>query len=109
MLDPLGLVTSWNPGAQRIKGYLPRNVIGRHVSAFYTKEDIANGEPEQALATAVEPGRFKKEGWLAGFGLSMVRGFAEQLGGRLVLESRKDKGTFAELSFPAASKSICHR
>jgi PAS domain S-box-containing protein len=63
LLDRDGRVTTWNLGAQRIKGYPPCDIIGRHFSIFYIEEDIANGEPERALATAVEVGRFEKEGW----------------------------------------------
>jgi len=63
MLDPSGRVTSWNTGAQRIKGYAPSEVLGEHFSRFYTEEDRAAGLPEQALATAAAEGRFEKEGW----------------------------------------------
>jgi PAS domain S-box-containing protein len=63
MLDPEGRVSSWNPGAQRIKGYLPSEIIGEHFSRFYTPEDRAGGEPFRALETARREGRFAKEGW----------------------------------------------
>ena len=63
MLDPYGRVTNWNAGAQRIKGYLPQEIIGRHFSAFYTQEDIDRGEPRLALETAAREGRFEHEGW----------------------------------------------
>ena len=63
MLDPDGNVSSWNSGAERIKGYLPEEIIGRHFSTFYTTEDRANGAPEKALGTARSVGRFEKEGW----------------------------------------------
>jgi PAS domain S-box-containing protein len=62
-LDPLGNVTTWNPGAQRIKGYMPEEIIGRHFSAFYTPEDVELGVPERALSVAMEHGRFEAEGW----------------------------------------------
>ncbi|MBJ7404566.1 MAG: PAS domain S-box protein [Bradyrhizobium sp.] len=62
-LDPEGNVASWNPGAQRIKGYAPQDIIGRHFSQFYTSEDIASGVPKRALAEAREHGRFEAEGW----------------------------------------------
>ena len=51
MLDPGGIVTSWNPGAQRFKGYAPHEIIGQHFSRFYTDEDRATGLPERALET----------------------------------------------------------
>jgi PAS domain S-box-containing protein len=62
MLSPTGHVTSWNPGAQRIKGYAPEEIIGSHFSRFYTAEDQKNGEPERALEIAARVGRFEKEG-----------------------------------------------
>lgn len=60
MLSPDGHLTNWNPGAQRIKGYRPEEVIGRHFSMFYTPEDREAGEPQQALETAAREGRFEK-------------------------------------------------
>jgi PAS domain S-box-containing protein len=63
MLDPEGQVSSWNLGAQRIKGYIPHEIIGQHFSQFYTDEDRKAGEPQKALATAARTGRFEKEGW----------------------------------------------
>ncbi|MBB3593212.1 PAS domain S-box-containing protein [Rhizobium sp. BK529] len=63
MLDPEGNVTSWNSGAERIKGYRSEEIIGRHFSSFYTDEDRSNGLPQQALATASRDGRFEREGW----------------------------------------------
>ncbi|HEY4126000.1 MAG TPA: PAS domain S-box protein, partial [Rhizomicrobium sp.] len=49
MLDPEGHVSSWNAGAQRIKGFLPHEIIGQHFSRFYTEEDRRNDEPRKAL------------------------------------------------------------
>jgi PAS domain S-box-containing protein len=63
MLDPSGRIVSWNPGAQRIKGYRREEVIGEHFSRFYTEEDRRAGLPEIALRTAAQEGRFEKEGW----------------------------------------------
>jgi PAS domain S-box-containing protein len=63
MLSPDGRVSNWNPGAQRIKGYLPEEVIGRHFSMFYTPEDRAAGEPQRTLEIAVREGRFENKGW----------------------------------------------
>ncbi|MBB4083709.1 PAS domain S-box-containing protein [Brevundimonas lenta] len=63
MLDMDGHVASWNQGARRIKGYAPREILGRHFSEFYTEEDRAAGLPGQALATALAEGRFETEGW----------------------------------------------
>lgn len=63
MLDPNGIVTSWNPGAQRYKGYTPEEIIGQHFSKFYGEDDRANGLPDRALGIAVTEGRFEAEGW----------------------------------------------
>jgi two-component system sensor kinase FixL len=63
MLDPQGKVTSWNPGAERIKGYQAEEIIGRHFSQFFTPEDIERGKPESELAKAVAEGRAEGEGW----------------------------------------------
>ncbi|MGO7870094.1 PAS domain S-box protein [Rhizobium leguminosarum] len=63
MLSPEGIVTSWNTGAQRFKGYKPSEILGEHFSRFYLEEDRAAGMPARALATAAEHGRFEGEGW----------------------------------------------
>jgi PAS domain S-box-containing protein len=63
MLDCDGLIASWNPGAERLKGYVPEEVIGSHFSRFYTEKDRADGRPQRALRTALEQGRFEDEGW----------------------------------------------
>ena len=63
LLDAQGRVSNWNVGAQRIKGYLPHEIVGRHFSQFYRDEDRKAGEPEKAPATAAREGRFEKEGW----------------------------------------------
>ncbi len=63
MLSPEGIVTNWNAGAMRIKGYKESEVIGTHFSRFLTAEDQARGLPAQALATAAREGRFEQEGW----------------------------------------------
>ena len=63
MLDVDGYVTSWNPGAQRIKGYRADEIIGQHFSRFYTEEDRRNGVPQSVLARAARVGKFEGEGW----------------------------------------------
>jgi PAS domain S-box-containing protein len=63
MLDRQGRIVSWNPGAERIKGYTAEEIIGEHFSRFYTEEDRAAGVPARALKTATETGRFTTEGW----------------------------------------------
>ncbi len=63
MLSPEGYVSSWNSGAQRIKGYTPEEIIGQHFSQFYTDEDQQAGLPSQTLEIATREGRFEREGW----------------------------------------------
>jgi PAS domain S-box-containing protein len=63
MLDPNGIVTNWNIGGQRIKGYLPEEIIGQHFSRFYSEADQAAGRPARALRLAREHGRYEEEGW----------------------------------------------
>jgi PAS domain S-box-containing protein len=63
MLNPDGIIVSWNPGAKRFKGYEESEVVGQHFSRFYTDEDRASGLPQRALATAAREGKFESEGW----------------------------------------------
>ena len=63
LLDADGVVTSWNAGAERFKGYAADEIIGQHFSRFYTPEDQATGVPALALYTADHDGRFEAEGW----------------------------------------------
>src|SRR5579872_45617 len=63
MLDSEGRVASWNPGAQRIKGYLPEEIIGQHFSRFYASEDQLRGKPQEELRQASAHGRVEDEGW----------------------------------------------
>jgi PAS domain S-box-containing protein len=63
MLDPGGNVSTWNKGAERIKGYKAADIIGRHFSCFYPEKDIRSGKPAWELEVAIEQGRFEDEGW----------------------------------------------
>ncbi len=63
MLDPTGHVASWNPGAERIKGYHQDEILGKHFACFYPSEAVQRGLPEQELKAAVRDGRFEDEGW----------------------------------------------
>jgi PAS domain S-box-containing protein len=63
MLDPQGYVTSWNSGAERIKGFQTEEIVGQHFSKFYTEEDRKAGMPEKVLDTARREGKFEGEGW----------------------------------------------
>jgi PAS domain S-box-containing protein len=63
LLDPDGTVSSWNEGAQRIKGYREDEIVGRHFSTFYTPDAVATGHPAHELEVARRDGRHEDEGW----------------------------------------------
>lgn len=63
LLDAKGVVISWNKGAQRLKGYQDKEIIGQHFSCFYTEEDIAEGKPDRYLQIAASEGHIENEGW----------------------------------------------
>ena len=63
MLDPAGVIVTWNEGAQRIKGYKATEVIGRHFSIFYPPAEVRNRKPDWELEVAKREGRYEEEGW----------------------------------------------
>lgn len=63
MLDTGGVISSWNAGAQRIKGYSADEIVGRHFSIFYPPDDIAAGKPARELVIAEREGKYEEEGW----------------------------------------------
>src|SRR4051812_2485144 len=63
MLDPVGRVTTWNTGAERIKGYKAEEVVGKHFSIFYPQEMRESGHPERELEIARRDGRYEEESW----------------------------------------------
>ena len=63
LLDPEGQVSTWNPGAERIKGYTAEEAIGQNYAIFFTEEDRRSGRPRLALEEARRSGRFESEGW----------------------------------------------
>lgn len=101
MIDPRGQVSSWNPGAERIKGYCPDEIIGQHFSCFYTDEDRRAGEPQRALETALRDGRFAKEGF-------RVRKDGSRFWASVVIDPiRDDRGTL--LGFAKITRDITER
>lgn len=62
-LDPSGNITSWNQGAERIKGYSAQEAIGKHFSMFYRQQEVERAWPQQELERAAADGRFEDEGW----------------------------------------------
>jgi PAS domain S-box-containing protein len=63
LLDPDGHILTWNSGAERIKGYLEEEILGKHFSRFFAQEDIERGKPMELLRLAAERGRYEDEGW----------------------------------------------
>ena len=101
LLDANGHVTNWNLGAQRIKGYLPHEIVGRHFSQFYTEEDRETGQPQIALATAAREGRFERESW-------RVRKDGTRFWAHVVIDPiRDDNGTI--LGYAKVTRDITER
>jgi PAS domain S-box-containing protein len=63
MLDPQGIVLTWNAGAERIKGYKASEIVGKHFSKFYPGADARRGKPDYELRIAADEGRYEEEGW----------------------------------------------
>jgi PAS domain S-box-containing protein len=101
MLSPEGIVTNWNKGAERIKGYLPSEIVGKHFSQFYTEEDRARNEPQRALETATREGRFEKEGW-------RVRKDGTRFWSHIVIDPIRDDGG-AIIGFAKITRDVTER
>jgi PAS domain S-box-containing protein len=94
-------VTNWNLGAQRIKGYLPNEIIGQHFSRFYTNEERLANEPQKALEIAEREGRFEKEAW-------RVRKDGTRFWAHVVIDAiRNDKGDI--LGYAKITRDITER
>jgi len=101
MLSPSGLVTSWNVGAERIKGYQRQEIVGEHFSRFYTDEDKAAGLPAQILAAAAREGRAEREGW-------RVRKDGSRFWAHVVVDAIRDEaGTL--IGFAKVTRDITER
>ena len=101
MLDPNGIVSSWNLGAQRFKGYSQDEILGQHFSRFYTPEDMATELPNRALATAEREGKFEAEGW-------RVRKDGTRFWAHVVIDSiRDDQGRL--LGFAKITRDLTER
>jgi PAS domain S-box-containing protein len=101
MLSPEGVVTNWNSGARRIKGYTANEIIGSHFSRFYMPEDAAAGLPQRGLDAAAKDGRFEAEGW-------RVRKDGTRFWAHVVIDAiREDDGTLA--GFAKITRDITER
>jgi PAS domain S-box-containing protein len=101
MLDPDGIITSWNSGAQAIKGYSRDEAVGRHFSLFYMPEDIQAGKPWEELAHARKAGRAEDEGW-------RIRKNGEKFWARTVLNALHD-GDGRLLGFAKVTQDLSQR
>ena len=99
-LDPDGRVTSWNLGAERIKGYSAQEVIGRHFSVFYPEEAVARGWPEYELKVAAAEGRFEDYGW-------RVRKDGSQFWANVIITTLYDRGRL--LGFSKVTRDLTER
>src|SRR6185369_14258948 len=84
ILDPQGFISTWNPGAEAIKGYQPDEIIGKHFSIFYPAEDLEWDKPVYELKVASETGRFEDEGW-------RVRKDGTRFWANVIITALKDK------------------
>jgi PAS domain S-box-containing protein len=101
MLDTNGRVTSWNPGAERIKGYKAEEIIGKHFGTFQNDADRSTGLPEKLLTTAAREGKFEGEGW-------RVRKDGSQFWASIVIYSiRDDHGEL--IGFAKVTRDISER
>jgi PAS domain S-box-containing protein len=101
MLDPAGIVRSWNAGAERLKLYSTREIIGQHFSRFYTPEDRESGMPERALSRALSESRFEAEGW-------RVRKDGTRFWANVVIDPIRDE-TGRHLGFAKITRDLTER
>jgi PAS domain S-box-containing protein len=102
MLDPQGMILSWNPGAERIKGYSAEDVIGRHFSIFYPQELRDIGHPQRELRIAREVGRYEEEG-------VRIRKNGEPFWANVVLTAVHDPSTSELLGFAKVTRDLTER
>jgi PAS domain S-box-containing protein len=101
MLDPHGVITNWNAGGERIKGYSAADIVGQHFSRFFTEEDRNAGLPWRALEIAASEGKYEGEGW-------RVRKDGTRFWASVVLDSiRDDRGKL--LGFAKITRDITER
>lgn len=102
MLDADGIVSSWNSGAHRLKGYTEAEIVGQHFSRFYVDEDREVGLPQKTLATAVREGRFEGEGW-------RVRKDGTRFWAHVVIDPIRAPGTGGLLGFAKITRDLSER
>jgi PAS domain S-box-containing protein len=101
LLDPHGIVSSWNSGAERFKGYSADEIIGQSFTRFYSADDQKAGVPQRALATALAEGKFEAEGW-------RIRKDGSRFWASVVIDPiRDDNGTL--IGFAKITRDITER
>jgi PAS domain S-box-containing protein len=85
LLDRDGNVLTWNPGAERIKGYSADEIVGKHYSRFFVDEDRERGRPAELMRLAIEKGRIEEEGW-------RIRKDGSRFWADIILTSIRDSG-----------------
>jgi len=101
MLDPNGIVASWNKGAEQIKGYSRDEIVGRHFSVFYPAEDRARGKPERELLIAARDGRMEEEG-------KRVRNDGSEYWANVVISAVRDRAD-ALVGFVKVTRDLTER
>jgi PAS domain S-box-containing protein len=101
MIDPTGFIVEWTEGAERITGYSTEEAVGRHLSLFYTPEEIASGQPARELTEAATTGRSERVGW------RIVKNGDRLLINEIATAIRDDKGVL--LGFAKISRDITER
>jgi PAS domain S-box-containing protein len=102
LLDPNGIITNWNAGAERIKGYSAEEIVGQHLNRFYTEEDRAADLPRRVLEAAARDGRYEAEGW-------RVRKDGSRFWANVVIDPIRDKETGELLGFAKITRDITER
>jgi len=102
MLDPKGIVTTWNLGAERIKGYTAEEIIGQHFSRFYLEEEVRAGLCDRELEDAAEVGRFACEGW-------RVRKDGSRFWASVVITAVRDPANGSLLGFAKVTRDLTQR
>ena len=102
MVDTEGRVISWNPGAERFKGYTASEILGKHFSLFYTEQDRLAGNPGAALDCAAANGRFEAEGW-------RLRKNGERFWAAVVISPIHDERTGRLIGYAKVTRDITER
>lgn len=102
LLDKDGYITTWNPGAERIKQYTPDEIVGKHFSRFFTQEDIERGRPGELMKLAAQRGRVEHEGW-------RVRKDGSRFWANIVLTAVRDPATGEVSAYAKVTRDFTDR